>query len=326
MAFRTLRCGIFFVALAFSGCAVIEPEPDPIPEPIPVPAEPLPEIVEPPPVVEPIPAVKPPEPPQLPTVAIVITNSQPAYTDIADELARRFDHYEIYDLSDDSRPPVSVLRRINDSDSSAVVAIGLRAATSSVAMSEKPVVFSQVFNFQDHDLLQKSSRGVASIAPLDAQIAAWKEFDPAISTVGAIVGPGHDGLIEEASLAAEQHGIELIVQVTHSDQETLYFFKRMIRDIDGFWLFPDNRVLSRRALQEIMADAQQLQVPVMVPSESMLQIGASISASSVASDIAATITRIVQQIQAGRLLQVPPMSALSEIRIKTSGAARVVDQ
>ena len=301
----------------------------PQPEPAPVPVEPEIVIVSPQPVPAPdvhIPDPDVPAPPRLPPVAIVLTNTQPAYADVARELARHFENHEIYDLSDRDRPPVTVLRLINDSDSGAVVAIGLRAALSSVAMSKKPVVFSQVFNYQDHGLLTENSRGVAAIAPLDAQIAAWKQADPTISRIGAIIGEGHDDLITEAERAAEKHGMDLRVHVTHSDQETLYFFKRMIRDIDGFWLFPDNRVLSSRALQQIMDGAQRQQVPVLVNNESMLQIGASISVSSVASDVADTIAAIVRQIQAGNLGLVPAISPLSEIRVHKNSTLQVVDR
>jgi ABC-type uncharacterized transport system substrate-binding protein len=262
----------------------------------------------------------------LPAVAIVLTSSQPAYADVARELTQRFENYELYDLSDGSRPPITVLRLINDSESGAVVAIGLRAARSSVAMSDKPVVFSQVFNYQDHNLLTENSRGVAAIAPLDAQLAAWKQADPTITRIGAIIGQGHDDLIAEAELAAARHGVELSVQVTNSDQETLYFFKRMIRDIDGFWLFPDNRILSRRALLQIMDDAKRRNVSVLVPNNSMLRIGGSVSVSSVASDIAETITKLVRQIQAGNIGIIPPISPLSEIRVQTKETIQVVDR
>jgi ABC-type uncharacterized transport system substrate-binding protein len=300
-----MRCAILVAAVAFSGCSLLMPHP--------VPVEP-----------EPKASVKVPEPPRLPPVSIVLTSSRPAYADVARELTNQFDHYEVYDLSNDDRPPVTILRLINDSNPGAVVAIGLRAAQSSVAMSTKPVVFSQVFNYQDHDLLTENSRGVAAIAPLAAQISAWKKVDPTISRIGAIIGQGHEDLVTEAELAAQRHGLELRMHVTSSDQETLYVFKRMIRDIDGFWLFPDNRILSRRVLQQIIDEAKRRHVPVLVPSESMLQMGASISVSSVASDIANTITEVIRQIQAGKLAQVPPISPLSEVLVKTNDSNQVV--
>lgn len=325
---------ILLAALALSGCASNVPKAEIEPEP--VVTESPPEVAVEPPVTEAdppdpepavaTPSVKIPTRPKLPPIAIVLSNGRPAYSDIAEELARRFKDVEIYDLESEDRAPFTVLRLINDSKSGTVVAIGLRAAKSSIAMSEKPVIFSQVFNYQDHNLLNKNSRGIAATTPLDAQITAWKKIDPAISRIGVIIGPGHEDLIADARFAAAQQGVKLWAQIANSDQETLYLFKRMIRKIDGFWLFPDNRILSERALRQMMADAQRQKVPVLVPSESMLKIGASISVSSVASDIAETIARVVRQIQAGHIRNVPMISPLSEVRVQVSDVLRVVDR
>ena len=266
-----------------------------------------------------------PPPLPLPSLAIVMTSGIAAYADVATELSKRFETHTIYNLAEDERPPVSILRLINDSDSGVIVAIGLRAARSSVALASKPVVFSQVFNYQE--LLGENSRGVSAVAPLDAQIAAWKELDPSISRVGVIVGNGHDSLIEEARLAAERHGVELLVHIAGSDQETLFIFKRMIRNIDGFWLFADNRVLSPRSLQMMLSTAKEQQVPVLAPTESMLSMGASLSIGSVTADIAETITKVVRQIEAGEIQTVPAISQLSEIRVVTRDSApRVADR
>jgi len=304
-------------ALVISGCATQYPEIEPVVD----------VVIEPPlDTITVKPLARQPWEKRLPPVAIVLTSTQPAYADVARELTNHFKYYEIYDLSDRSRPPVSVLRLINDSDSGVVIAIGLRAAQSSVAMAENPVVFSQVFNYQDHELLTDNSRGIAALAPLDAQLAAWKDIDPTIARIGAIIGEGHDELIEEAKLAAERQGIDLRIQVTHSDQETLYFFRRMIRDIDGFWLFPDNRILSGRALQQMLSDASRQHVPVTVPSDSMLQMGATISMTTVAADIAETIVNVIRQIQAVGLAKVPPITQLSEIRVETNGTIQVVER
>ena len=319
---KSIAYAILFVGILLSGCAPLMPvdSGDPVDPPVVIvdttPLDPV--------TVTPL--SRQPWDFELPSVAIVMTSNQPAYADVAVELAERLENYQVYDLGDDSQPPVSVLRLINDSDSSVVVAIGLQAAQSSVAMAEKPVVFSQVFNHQDHKLLNGNSRGIASIPPLDAQIAAWKKIDPTMVRIGVIIGEGHEDLIEDARRAAEKHEIELRVQVTHSDQETLYFFRRMVRDIDGFWLFPDNRILSGRVLQEMLADANRQQVPVTVPTDSMLQLGATLSISTVAADIARTIVKVIREIQSGRLNAVPPITQLSEIRVETNGAIQVVER
>ncbi len=311
-------------ALILSGCSFFgEPPPD---DPIvlePVVEEPRePEIPIVPAPVDPEPDPILTEPlPEPPTVAIALSSRQPAYEAVALELSNILDEYAIYDLSDRSQPPVTALRLINDSDAGVVVAIGLRAARSSIAMSDTPVVFSQVFNYNEHELLSDSSRGVSSLAPLSAHLAAWKELDPEISSVGAIIGEGHDELIAEAHAAAERHGVELEVQVVTSDQEALYHFRRMVRDIDGFWLFPDNRILSARSLSAILEQANQRRVPVAVTHEPLLAMGATLSVSAVAEDIARTIVGVIREIEAGRIEQIPPITPLSEARIVVGDSA-----
>lgn len=316
---KNIRCAALLVALSLGGCSMFEPKIEP--------AE-IPEVVSVPPPVEPErpvePATKPPLPPRLPPVAIVLTSSQPAFLDVANALTDHLDDFQVFDLSDGSQPPVSVLRVVNDSNPGTVVAIGLRAAKSSVAMADKPVIFSQVFNHQDYGLLTANSRGIAPLAPLDAQLAAWTKVKPTVSRIGIIVGEGHDDLITEARLAAQKYKVELRVQISHSDQETVYMFRRMAQDIDGFWLFPDNRVLSARSLQKILETAKRGHVAVAVPYESMLEMGATISLATQAEDIAATIARVIRQIHAEGLKNVPAISPLSAIRVVTQDAVKVV--
>jgi len=313
---RSLVMAAVFAVL--SGCATAPPPTEPEPEPGPVVA-PEPEI----PIIRAEPEPPPPAPEILiepPSVAVILTSRSPAYEDVANALADYFESLSIYDLSDKSQPAASAFRLINDGTTDAVVAVGLSAARSSVEMSEVPVVFSQVFNYQDYSLLGERSRGVTAVVPMGAQLSAWKTAEPTLASVGLVIGPGHDTLIGEAELAADRHGVRLTVNVANSDQEALYYFKRMVRDIDGFWLLPDNRVLSTRVLREMVAQANRRQVSILVPNPKMLPLGATISVSTVAADIAARIGEIVERIHQGQLDAVPPMTALSAIRVEINDA------
>jgi ABC-type uncharacterized transport system substrate-binding protein len=309
-----LRLGLIAVAMLASACSYFETEPPPEPVVIEPPPEPV--VVEPPPAPKPVPRRVVPKP--LPEVAILLTSRQPAYEDVANELGERLDRVTIYDLSDRSQPPVAAFRLINDSNTGAVVAIGLRAAKSAISMARVPVIFSQVFNYEQHGLVTGNSRGISALAPLDAHLSAWKKVDPTLARVGMIIGTGHEDLVTEAQIAAEGHSLELVVQRTGSDQETLYHFKRMVREIDGFWLFPDNRVLSPRVLQDMLAQANRRQVPVAVSHEAMLSMGAAISVSSVAADIASTIVDVLRKIETSGIDSVPPLTGLSEVRVVTN--------
>jgi len=318
--FRRIRyVAVLAGAVAAAGCSLLPTQPAPVEVPAPVVVVPEP-VAEPVPEPAPSPAPSVARPPALPEIAIVLSSRQPAYEDVARELGKRLENFTLYDLSDRSQPPVIAFRQINDSNTGAVIAIGLRAARSSVAMARSPVIFSQVFNYQDYGLITAKSRGVSALAPLDAHLAAWKKVDPTLASVGMIVGSGHEELVAEAELAAQRHGIELQVQEAGSDQETLYHFKRMIREIDGFWLFPDNRILSPRVLQDMLQQANLRQVPVAVSNEAMLAMGAAISVATVPGDIADTIIDVLRRIEAGRIDDIPPLTGLSEVRVVTNDA------
>lgn len=314
------RGALLFAVLVAGGCATPPPAPEPVAAQPEVPV--LPPVTETPaapaPAAEPEPVVPTLPEPRPEPVTILVSGPQAAYSDVAEALLERYDDAALFDLAGDGSAPLSVMNRVNDAGTSAIVAVGLRAARAAVAMGDAPVVLSQVFNYHEYPLLTERTRAVAAYAPLERQLAEWLAVDPAIERVGLIVGGGHDDLIAEARAAADLHGIELLVHVSGSDQETLYVFRRMSRDIDGFWLFPDSRVLSARSLAEMSGIAERQRVRIAVQNEGLLAIGAALSLSSVASDIADVIAGIVNRIQAGQLGSVPAISPLREVRVRTA--------
>ena len=311
-----LRSLLVSMLLALSGCALLQPEAPPPaptattePEPAPEPAPP----VEAPPVVEPAPVIKSPVAPQAVSmrVAIVLTDSLPAYKNVAAELVAWLDDYSIYDLADRSRSPRQVFAAIAESEAEFVVARSFATV---------PVIFSQVFNVGENDLISDKIRGVAVLPPLELQVAAWRQMDPKIRNIGAILGEGHEDLIAEAEQAMSERGIKFHHAVVRSDRETLYHFKRLLRDIDGYLLFPDNRILSRAVFTEIMSDAARHRIQVAVFNESLLKHGATFSASSVNSNIADQITIAINEIDKGNIDDIAPLTPLTEIRIQTNPA------
>jgi ABC-type uncharacterized transport system substrate-binding protein len=330
---ETLRAGIVRLALiaflsSLSGCAMLMPEPvepvvqaepEPVPEPQPAPqaaADPQP---------APVPPVKPalPEPPEPiePPVAVVLSNRTPAFMDVAEALIEYLDHHEIYDLSDRSLAPRDAFAAIAESRASAVVAIGLSAAKSASKYSAAPIVVSQVFNINAAGLRTEGLKAVGVLPPIEHQVEAWLEIDPTLHNVGAVLGPGHDELIAETDQALRKHGIKFHYAIANSDRETLYLYDRLVRDIDGFILFPDNRILSRNVLTEMMSTASRQRVQVAVFNEPLLEAGATFCAAAVESDIAQTIARTLNRILDGEIDHLPSVSPLSEARITMNSKA-----
>lgn len=322
MVWRSLLATLL---LALSGCALLIPEPPeeaPATTPQPVPApEPAPRVEE-RPAIKPPPAVMaPPTPgPVAARVAVVLSSSLPAYKNVAEALTAWLDDYSIHDLADRKQSPRRVFAAIAQSEAQYVVAIGLDAAKQARTFATVPVVFSQVFNIRENRLESDSTRGVAVLPPMDLHVEAWRGMDPKISNIGAILGAGHDELIAEAEQAMIERGIRFHHAIANSDRETLYHFKRLVRDLDGFMLFPDNRILSRDVFREIMNGAARHHVQVAVFNESLLKHGATFSASAVESDIADRIAITLNEIHTGNIDDVAALTPLSAIRIRTNPA------
>ena len=204
-----LRSLMVSLLLALSGCALVPPEaPPPAPATLPEP-EPAPKVAPPvqvPHAVEPAPVIKSPPVPETVSarVAIVLTSSLPAYKNVAVELDAWLDDYSIYDLADRSRSPRELFAAITESEAQFVVAIGLQAAKIARSFATVPVIFSQVYNVSENGLVSDKIKGVAVLPPLDLQVAAWRQMDPNIRNIGAILGEGHEDLIAEAEQAMSE--------------------------------------------------------------------------------------------------------------------------
>ena len=313
--------------LSVSGCSYIEglsksPEPEPVLQPqlppdLPaesptVAAEPAPEPVTPPPEPEPTPVATP----DSLRVAVLLSSRTAAYENVANALVEKLDNVDVYDLSDKSLTPKEMFNSIEATGSDVVVAIGMRATTFARSFDGLPVVFSQVFNAGQFEQ-EEAVRGVSVLPPLDLQIAAWREVNPSLSSIGTIIGAGHDTLIEEAAASAEANGVRFSYRLAQSDRETLYLFTRLVPDIDGFWLFPDNRILSASVLRQMLTYANRHRVQVAVFNDSLLALGATISTTSVDSDIADTIVTVANQLLVEGGIAVPQLTPLKQIQVRT---------
>jgi len=208
---RTIfKSSLALLLLVLAGCAVKHPEPSPDPHPAPpVVAEPVPDSAH---------------------VAVVLSESLPAYKNVSEKLVAYLDDYELYDLAGGGRSMRATFAAIEQSEAELVVAIGLYAARAAKSFATVPVIFGQVFNVNDSNLISDEIKGVAMLPPLELQAEAWRGMDPNLRNVGAILGAGHEDLIVEAEQAMKLQGFKFHYVVVKSDRETLYQFNRMIPD------------------------------------------------------------------------------------------------
>jgi hypothetical protein len=274
----------------------------------------------------PVPAVNDiPRPPTLRDVAILY-HSASGYPEVAAQL-RRLLSPEAYRVTvvdvqaEGSAPRLDALRR---KPNVTTVAIGLPAARFARDELRGPVLFAEVFNYQELLVAGKPIRGVTPVPPLELQVQDWKKLDPKVRRVGIIVSPSHYELVVQAGRAAKTAAVTIKHEISTSDRETLYLFKRLAPQIDGLWLVPDDQILSPGVLRDLLDYAVSHGVRVCVFSDALLDWGALMSARTTPTNTAQTLHRLLERIMAGGANAVPQITSTSElvVRLNTEVAGR----
>jgi ABC-type uncharacterized transport system substrate-binding protein len=205
------------------------------------------------------------------------------------------------------------------------IAVGREAADfAREHLGATPLVFCQVFNYQELLGTDRPIWGVQPLPPLALQLRGWTSVDPSRKRIGLIVSEAQSGLVAEARAAAGG-AIEIKSEVSSSDRETLYLFKRLAPQVDGLWLFPDNRILSPSVLRELLSYAVSHGVGVLVPNDALLSWGALVSASSTPDDVARNVHAVLDRVSSGATAGLPAMTPLTEVRLEVNpGVARAL--
>lgn len=311
------RSGLIAALALSAGCVFMPPPPErgevPAPEPVaeaaPPPAAAITEAPE---------AAKAPAPPmpdEPVRTAIVISDDIAAYVGVAEALTSRLtaDVVTMHNLDGLELNASRVAAEVADADR--IVAVGLLAAAVLRRHSDKTMVFCKVFNYQDHDLISPTSKGVSFLPPFDMQVEAWKEIAPQLRRIGIITGAGQEPLVEEIRAATSEHGIMLASRVATSDKEALVEFKRLTPEVQGLWLLPDNRILSPEVVREIMSYSAKHRKQIVVFGRNLLVLGALMSITTDDEDVAAQVVKQLESMTADGRLQGPDMQALTEIHV-----------
>ena len=168
-----------------------------------------------------------------------------------------------------------------------VVAVGLPAALAARQLESSKVVFCQVLNYEGEGLITPTARGVDTVPNIAPAVDLWRRLDPDLERIGTITGDGHAARIAQARAELAKLGVALVHRETKSDKETVVEFQRLLREVDGFWLFPDNRVLSSSSIREMMSVAGRRNVGVLANAPGFHDIGAFLCAAHDPHEIAA---------------------------------------
>lgn len=222
-----------------------------------------------------------------PGVAILVSSEIPAYRKVADAISDRLGTRATkWQLHGSPEENTKVLADVAKLQRSQVVAIGLDAAVSAKKLTDKQVIFCQVFNYEDYQLPAAKRKGVSMLPSFDAGFAAWKAISPGLKQVALITGPGLTEYVRKAKVAAKAKGVTLLHREVNSDMQLLVEYKSLADQVDGYWLWPDNRVLSGVVMREVLTFSMRKGKQVAVFNDELLELGGMISITSDHKDIA----------------------------------------
>ena len=259
-----------------------------------------------------------PEVPQAhPELLILESSPAPVYAHVTAELKRTWPGKTQVETLDDADP--TVLTRVREARAPLVAAIGLPAALVARRLSNKQVVFCQVFNYRGHRLLSARMKGVEALPPPEQHFDAWRSVSPKLERVAMVTGPGLEKLLASARDAGAKHGITVSHWTVNSDLEALYAFKRLGPDIQGLWLVPDNRILSAKLLREVLTLADRQGIQVLVSNPQFLRLGAWLSAEADPVDVARQVSLRLHAASAhGSAVPGPAMVPLTKAKIQVT--------
>ena len=252
----------------------------------------------------------------VPGIAIILSDSSPAFVGVQRAIGEKFtQRVEAHTLGEESTYSL-VRKKIQSSDLPVIVAIGLPAARLAQDLSGKKVIFCQVFNYEDTELVTSWMKGVSATAPVREQFRVWKALYPKLTRVGVITGKNLQALMAEAQAAAKENQIRLEHVEVRSDKESLYAYKQLAPKMQGLWLVPDNRVLSRDVIRDIMAHSVKEGKQVAVFGRELLGLGGLISAETSYADVAEQVLARVRQAQEASGVPGAPVIPLTRTVIK----------
>ena len=189
---------------------------------------------------------------------------------------------EEYVLKDDADQKDGLLAEIKRKSPRLIVTLG-SAATSYIAedIKDTPVVFCMVLNptasgfIQSMNASGNNMTGASLDIPLEAQFEALRSVIPSARKVGVIYNPSEtESVIQEATKAAEQIGLELVSIPIISEEEVPEALRTLDGKVDALWSVADSTVFSRGSTKFILLHTLRNKIPFIGLSPAFVKAGA----------------------------------------------------
>jgi len=219
--------------------------------------------------------------------------------------------YTEYDLRGDLERGKQVARKIRASDSSLVVAVGLKAALAAkLEIVDTPVVYMMVLDPLKHHLTAANMAGTTLEIPADRQFKMLRMFLPDLHRIGILYDPGKTASkVKDAEPQAAANDFQLRGFPVENEKEVPQQLRALLSASDALWLMPDSTVLTDESIRFILESALAKHVPVIGFSPEFTRLGALLSLSINYSEVGRETGLLAKRILDGeKVLPLKPVS------------------
>ena len=189
--------------------------------------------------------------------------------------------YTEYDVQGDLDLGKKLARKLRASNASLIVAVGLKAALAAkVEIVDIPIVYMMILDPLKHQLTADNMTGTLLEVPVDRQLKIMRMFLPTLHQLGTLYDPLKTASrVKDAVRQATNSDFQLTGLPVESDKDVPQQLRRLLSDVEAFWLMPDSTVLTNESVRFILESALARQIPVIGFSPEFTRLGALLSMS-----------------------------------------------
>src|SRR6185503_1775395 len=224
--------------------------------------------------------------------------------------------YSEYDMQGDLELGKKFARRLRASNTSLVVAVGLKAALAAkVEIVDTPIVYMMILDPWKHQLTAANMTGTLLEVPVDRQLKIMRAFLPTLHRLGMLYDPAKTSShVKNAAQQAATSNFQLKNLPVESDKDVPQQLRALLSDVEALWLMPDSTVLTNESIQFILESALAHQRPVIGFSPQLTRLGALLSMSINYGDVGRETGLLAKHILNGELLL--PLNPMPVERLK----------
>ncbi len=184
--------------------------------------------------------------------------------------------YVEYDLRGDLEQGKLLARKIRASESSLVVAVGLKAALAAkLELSDIPVLYMMILDPHKHGLTAPNMTGVLPAIPTERQFKILRTLFPTMHRIGMLYDPAKTtAKFKEALPQAAAYDFQLQGFPVENEKELSQQLRSLVASSEALWLTPDSTVLTDESVRFLLESALAKQIPVIGFSSEFTRLGA----------------------------------------------------